>query len=327
MTDTYSRIASDTPRQIFTLRSENRLQAALRLFSLIIGKNAFAPSATLGERQRARRARSYDASMLAISLYIYGGDDMAFNIRNPTEVVLLHLLAKSEGRLQRSDFPTKQLLYKMLNENYVKKDSQGYKLTDKFKREYIERIDKSAKFGSTGSIIHEQGVVKALQMLPKEALSQVTNAAQLAAEHKDRVKTTEYRQAVQAIKNKLLEQRTQLQSQLQAAPSRLDSIKLKEGIREVDSYIHKLEDPHRGISPADLRVTLTRDQTIEVIDRMKEQYPEQAQQLQLVLESSQQQTITFLMEITTSHYEKDQIFSHSAYATIENLPIIYIGTS
>ncbi len=132
---------------------------------------------------------------------------MPFNLRSPTELTLLLLLAKSEGRLQRKYFPTKQLFYKMRNENFIKADKFGFKITEKFKKDYISSIDKTATFSSTGSPTHEKGIVGFLKVLPPPALASVAPAATLAVEHKVHQSTGEYKAAVATIQQGLVQQR------------------------------------------------------------------------------------------------------------------------
>lgn len=149
---------------------------------------------------------------------------MSFNLKSQTEVLLLHLMAKSEGILQREDFPTKNLFYKMKNEGYIKKCADSFKTTDKFKHDYTKEVDKTARFGCTGSSIHGREIMNILKTLPTSALSSVQSAADLAAEHKTLSKTAGYKTAVSNIHQDLVNQRTEIQSRLKECKSPLAAV-------------------------------------------------------------------------------------------------------
>lgn len=266
-----------------------------------------------------------------------------FNIKNPTEMKILHILAYGEGVIHRDDFikySNKTLLSRYKTAGLLKPYPAGekglYQITEQFKQAFRQQIDPDHKFSGSHAPDHASGVNRVLSQFPTQA--QLKSGCELQWEH--RLEQLNAHSPYHARASHLLHLNQQAfykaQAALDAAQNQSQRAFLLEQREQARQKLAQSANLQNRCSTPDLAVTLTRDQLCDFLQRQREEWEQPRSRFQQELYqrsiqrmeqlvSSAQPVVTLFIEIVTDNYGRDDIQAKEnwSYCT-ENSPIVYI---
>lgn len=263
-----------------------------------------------------------------------------FNIHNPTELAVLRQLAYGEGIITKAQFlelANRTMLSKYRTAGLIRQMPNAregvYQITDKFKSEYLRRIDPTHKFSGSGSPTHAAALYEALTFIPKTA-ELITGQA--LKDHFARYqRTVGYHQQAQTIREDYQAQRQEAKAALAAASpdqkaAALDRYRAADQLCRLDDDLCSTADLAMRVSREEIDTLLTDIGNRYLNDDHMTQRQAWAcshaiRTLQAVQDSMTEQTAVIMVEAITDSYGRLEIEQKENYSAVMHTPIIYFA--
>lgn len=148
-----------------------------------------------------------------------------FNVKNPTEMNIVRLLAYGEGIITKDDFisvANKTMFSRYKTKGYLVKAKNAapgtFQITGKFKRDFCRQFEPRHKFSGSGSSVHSRGLNRAINFIPPGA--KLTTGQELKQDFEKFRKTAAYHQALAEIQKRTLGELQKVETQAAADKSR-----------------------------------------------------------------------------------------------------------
>ena len=252
------------------------------------------------------------------------------NWNNKTLGKLANHLHYSEGRMSKENIiatGTKTLFYQLKKGGYIEEvnHSKGvFRVTDQFKRQYNIHIHPEARWGSSGSTYHAEGMNQIIRMLPTQVVEEhrIQTEEMLKEHFKIERVTKEYNERLELLKERYRLQREELAQGLQKGELSKGEYILKE---EKINFQEKVLESDNAVSVADLSVQMCREEVQAfreaLLSRAQEDVHHQrawesaAAQLQHIEYTTQEQ-VEVCIEVTTDQYSSTHIQTKLNYQTL-----------
>lgn len=225
-------------------------------------------------------------------------------------------------------------LYSLKEHGYLKqvpKTPKGtFKASRKLIREFKKNVDADKKWKSTGSLKHSNGFKVTYKLMGEQVVTE--GRFDTSKDNEERVKALKKTPEFREKANKFIEaKRKELQ---EAIAKSTDPISIDKLTRELNKIT---EAGYKGFSAPDTRVYLERQEAEKFVEEMKrhaktcnwktkEKWMVASKKLEQVISRTTSQQIRISIEVITSAYSHEQIFSHQAYEEVTEETTLYVPT-
>lgn len=275
-----------------------------------------------------------------------------FSMKNTSLLSVGNAFILAEGKLSRDnivDLSSKTLFGQLKTDNLIKEtNEQGiYEVTAKFKSEFSSLTGDSRSYGGSGAgEIHSGTVSNLTAAIPKDALinGDYKNGNQLLTENKQNKKTPEFKDKINELKQEVYAAQRQNEIDYRASMSNPSLSDVERTKAEID-YFYKKDDlemkenvlnDKRNVSSPDMEISLTRSQAYEYIENLRElkeeyskyndEWEETISQMESYITVTEEEIITFDIEVIDSNYTRNQIQAKEYYSRVYEKPVFYFKT-
>lgn len=275
-----------------------------------------------------------------------------FSMKNTSLLSVGNAFILAEGKLSRDnivDLSSKTLFGQLKTDNLIKEtNEQGiYEVTSKFKSEFSSLTGDSRSYGGSGAgEIHSGTVSNLTAAIPKDALinGDYKNGNQLLTENRQNKKTPEFKDKINELKQEVYAAQRQNEIDYRASMSNPSLSDVERTKAEID-YFYKKDDlemkenvlnDKRNISSPDMEISLTRSQAYEYIENLRElkeeyskyndEWEETISQMESYITVTEEEIITFDIEVIDSNYTRNQIQAKEYYSRVYEKPVFYFKT-
>lgn len=275
-----------------------------------------------------------------------------FSMKNTSLLSVGNAFILAEGKLSRDnivDLSSKTLFGQLKTDNLIKEtNEQGiYEVTSKFKSEFSRLTGDSRSYGGSGAgEIHSGTVSNLTAAIPKDALinGDYKNGNQLLTENRQNKKTPEFKDKINELKQEVYAAQRQNEIDYRASMSNPSLSDVERTKAEID-YFYKKDDlemkenvlnDKRNISSPDMEISLTRSQAYEYIENLRElkeeyskyndEWEETISQMESYITVTEEEIITFDIEVIDSNYTRNQIQAKEYYSRVYEKPVFYFKT-
>ena len=275
-----------------------------------------------------------------------------FSMKNTSLLSVGNAFILAEGKLSRDnivDLSSKTLFGQLKTDNLIKEtNEQGiYEVTAKFKSEFSSLTGDSRSYGGSGAgEIHSGTVSNLTAAIPKDALinGDYKNGNQLLTENRQNKKTPEFKDKINELKQEVYASQRQNEIDYRASMSNPSLSDVERTKAEID-YFYKKDDlemkenvlnDKRNVSSPDMEISLTRSQAYEYIENLRElkeeyskyndEWEETISQMESYITVTEEEIITFDIEVIDSNYTRNQIQAKEYYSRVYEKPVFYFKT-
>lgn len=275
-----------------------------------------------------------------------------FSMKNTSLLSVGNAFILAEGKLSRDnivDLSSKTLFGQLKTDNLIKEtNEQGiYEVTSKFKSEFSRLTGDSRSYGGSGAgEIHSGTVSNLTAAIPKDALinGDYKNGNQLLTENRQNKKTPEFKDKINELKQEVYAAQRQNEIDYRASMSNPSLSDVERTKAEID-YFYKKDDlemkenvlnDKRNVSSPDMEISLTRSQAYEYIENLRElkeeyskyndEWEETISQMESYITVTEEEIITFDIEVIDSNYTRNQIQAKEYYSRVYEKPVFYFKT-
>ena len=275
-----------------------------------------------------------------------------FSMKNMSLLSVGNAFILAEGKLSRDnivDLSSKTLFGQLKTDNLIKEtNEQGiYEVTAKFKSEFSSLTGDSRSYGGSGAgEIHSGTVSNLTAAIPKDALinGDYKNGNQLLTENRQNKKTPEFKDKINELKQEVYAAQRQNEIDYRASMSNPSLSDVERTKAEID-YFYKKDDlemkenvlnDKRNVSSPDMEISLTRSQAYEYIENLRElkeeyskyndEWEETISQMESYITVTEEEIITFDIEVIDSNYTRNQIQAKEYYSRVYEKPVFYFKT-
>lgn len=275
-----------------------------------------------------------------------------FSMKNTSLLSVGNAFILAEGKLSRDnivDLSSKTLFGQLKTDNLIKEtNEQGiYEVTSKFKSEFSSLTGDSRSYGGSGAgEIHSGTVSNLTAAIPKDALinGDYKNGNQLLTENRQNKKTPEFKDKINELKQEVYAAQRQNEIDYRASMSNPSLSDVERTKAEID-YFYKKDDlemkenvlnDKRNVSSPDMEISLTRSQAYEYIENLRElkeeyskyndEWEETISQMESYITVTEEEIITFDIEVIDSNYTRNQIQAKEYYSRVYEKPVFYFKT-
>lgn len=275
-----------------------------------------------------------------------------FSMKNMSLLSVGNAFILAEGKLSRDnivDLSSKTLFGQLKTDNLIKEtNEQGiYEVTAKFKSEFSSLTGDSRSYGGSGAgEIHSGTVSNLTAAIPKDALinGDYKNGNQLLTENRQNKKTPEFKDKINELKQEVYAAQRQNEIDYRASMSNSSLSDVERTKAEID-YFYKKDDlemkenvlnDKRNVSSPDMEISLTRSQAYEYIENLRElkeeyskyndEWEETISQMESYITVTEEEIITFDIEVIDSNYTRNQIQAKEYYSRVYEKPVFYFKT-
>lgn len=275
-----------------------------------------------------------------------------FSMKNTSLLSVGNAFILAEGKLSRDnivDLSSKTLFGQLKTDNLIKEtNEQGiYEVTAKFKSEFSSLTGDSRSYGGSGAgEIHSGTVSNLTAAIPKDALinGDYKNGNQLLTENRQNKKTPEFKDKINELKQEVYAAQRQNEIDYRASMSNPSLSDVERTKAEID-YFYKKDDlemkenvlnDKRNVSSPDMEISLTRSQAYEYIENLRElkeeyskyndEWEETISQMESYITVTEEEIITFDIEVIDSNYTRNQIQAKEYYSRVYEKPVFYFKT-
>ncbi|MBP1736944.1 MAG: hypothetical protein H6Q60_825 [Oscillospiraceae bacterium] len=267
-----------------------------------------------------------------------------FNLKNPTEVRLLKILAYGEGIITKDQFLTtanKTMLSKYQAANLIAPMPNApkgvYQVTKKFQALYREQVEPNHHFSGSGSVPHSTALNEILHLVPTD--TNITTGQELKRELSQFRNTALYEQRLGDLFEQALRHVDACDHRLTENIGGEKEDECLFNLIDAQKMLDQINHPARRCSPADLMLTFNNnDQFVEfyseiytlyqnsqgLTERQQRLFTETLQTLDELEKRPVSAGISLCVEIVTANYSFLDIEQKQSYSYLKGRDIIYI---